>query len=86
MFCCPPYAFFEDRQEDVLTAIENLIEAAPSESIFVVESDARFDQKKLPNPNKWKVRKYSPAIVAVYRKSDSKTEDDQTDSTEPDAL
>jgi len=71
VFFCPPYAFFEDREEDVLSAIDQLVQAAPPESIFVVESDSRFDQKKLPSPDKWKVRKYSPAFVSVFRKSDS---------------
>jgi len=67
VFCCPPYAFFEDRESEVLELINSLLEVAPPESIFVVESDARFDPKKLPQPENWTVRKYSPALVSIFR-------------------
>ncbi|MFK7766251.1 MAG: RsmD family RNA methyltransferase [Mariniblastus sp.] len=67
VFCCPPYSFYIDRPEDVLKMINSLIDVAPENSIFVVESDARFDHRKLPNSEKWSVRKYSPALVSVLK-------------------
>ena len=69
VFCCPPYSFYVDRPEDVLKMINDLIQVAPNDSIFVVESDARFDLKNLPDPDSWSIRKYSPALVAVLRKN-----------------
>ena len=68
VFCSPPYGFYVDRTEDLLKLIADLIEAAPAESIFAVESDARFDFALLPHATKWDVRTYRPAVVGVYRK------------------
>ena len=67
VFCCPPYSFYVERQDDVLKMIGNLMEIAPEGSVFVVESDNRFDNNLLPDPESWSVRKYSPAVVAVRR-------------------
>ena len=55
VFCCPPYSFYVDRPEDVLKMINDLIQVAPDDSIFVVESDARFDLKNLPDPDSWSI-------------------------------
>ena len=68
VFCCPPYAFFQERQDELITLIDQLIEIAPDESIFVVESDSNFDPGVLPKPDSWSIRKYSPAVVSVLRK------------------
>lgn len=76
VFCCPPYAFFEDRQSEMLELITNLIDVAPEESIFVVESDSRFAPEKLPHPEAWTVRKYSPALVSIFRKTSSQSPSD----------
>ena len=48
VFFCPPYHFYVDREAEVLQLIETFIEKAPDESLFVVESNAKFDHKKLP--------------------------------------
>ncbi len=68
VFCSPPYDFYVERTEDILELIGGLIEAAPAESIFAVESDERFDFDLLPNAGQWDVRPYRPAVVGVYRK------------------
>ncbi len=69
VFCSPPYAFYEDRKDDMLDLMGHLIQAAPEESIFVVESDERFDFGLLPNPQSWQIRRYPPAIIGIYHKS-----------------
>ena len=43
--------------------LSGLIAAAPLESLFVVESDARFDLALLPDPAAWDIRRYPPAVV-----------------------
>ena len=68
VFSSPPYDFYVERAGEMLELIGRLLEAAPAESIFVVESDARFDPGQLPNAGSWDVRGYPPALVAVYRK------------------
>ena len=68
VFCSPPYDFYVDRSEDLLELIAGLIEAAPAESIFVAESDTRFDFALLPHADQWDVRTYRPAVVGIYRK------------------
>lgn len=67
VFCSPPYDLYVEREEDLLTMIGNLIQAAPANSIFVVESDDRFDPVNLPRSKAWKVREYSPAQVCIFR-------------------
>ncbi|MEQ8836694.1 MAG: RsmD family RNA methyltransferase [Lacipirellulaceae bacterium] len=76
VFCSPPYAFFVDRQEDMLALINSLVETAPPESIFLVEADERFDFGLLPGGVKenrkdegWDVRTYPPAVVGVWEKT-----------------
>jgi 16S rRNA (guanine966-N2)-methyltransferase len=78
VFCCPPYDFYVERKSDVLNMIGDLLEIAPQGSIFVVESDARFDPGELPESDTWVVRKYSPALVAVRRERPS--DDDEQPS------
>jgi 16S rRNA (guanine966-N2)-methyltransferase len=67
VFCSPPYDFYVERSEEMLTLLGGLLEAAPPESIFVVEADERFDFGLLPMPEQWDVRPYPPAVVGIYR-------------------
>ncbi len=53
----------------MLELIGGLVASSPAESIVVVESDDRFDLRRLPEPGQWDVRAYRPARVAIYRKS-----------------
>jgi 16S rRNA (guanine966-N2)-methyltransferase len=68
VFCSPPYAFYVERQEPMLRLVGTLVDRAPVGSMFVVESDERFDSVLLPDAAAWDVRPYPPAVVAVYRK------------------
>lgn len=68
VFCSPPYDFYVDRAEELLALLGGLIEAAPAESIFVVESDERFDFGLLPQSEAWDIRRYPPAVVGIYRR------------------
>lgn len=67
VFCSPPYAYFVERQADMLALVGKMVERAPAQSIFVVESDARFDTGLFPSPPAWDVRQYPPAVVAIGR-------------------
>ncbi len=69
VFCSPPYDFYVDRTEQMLRLVGGLMESAPDESIFAVESDRRFDFTTLPASDAWDVRTYAPAEVGVYRKA-----------------
>jgi 16S rRNA (guanine966-N2)-methyltransferase len=68
VFCSPPYDFYVERQEEMLTLIERLIDQAPPGSIVVVEADRRFDFAALPQADDWNVRAYPPAVVGILRK------------------
>jgi 16S rRNA (guanine966-N2)-methyltransferase len=68
VFCSPPYAFYLERQQDMLTLIGTLIERSPPGSVFVVEFDARFNSELLPESLSWDVRPYLPAVIAIGRK------------------
>jgi 16S rRNA (guanine966-N2)-methyltransferase len=72
VFCSPPYDFFVDRQAEMLALITSVMQAAPNESIVVVESDERFDPTLLPAGaagEAWDVRPYPPAVVGVWQKA-----------------
>ena len=69
VFCSPPYAFYVERTEEMLELLNGLIQAAPPESVFVVEADERFDAELLPDRQQWDVRSYPPAVVGLFRKS-----------------
>ena len=69
VFCCPPYDLFVEREVDMVKLVQDWFAAAPSDSLFVVESDPRFDPGKLPSPGHWMTRTYPPAQVSVYRES-----------------
>ena len=67
VFCCPPYDFFVERTDELMAMLDSLISLAPAESIFVVESDRRFDHSLLPNADNWVIREYSPAVIATLK-------------------
>ncbi len=69
VFCSPPYAFYTERQAEMLALVGSLLERAPPESIFVVESDAWFERALLPDAAAWDIREYPPATIAIYRKT-----------------
>lgn len=74
VFCSPPYAFFEERLDDMRSLIAATLEFAPPKSVMVVEADERLDFAKLPaldvggGDSFWDVRTYPPAVVGVGRK------------------
>jgi 16S rRNA (guanine966-N2)-methyltransferase len=73
IFCSPPYAFFHERQSDMLELIRRLQAHAPPTSILVVEADDAFDFGILLDsdcgiePAAWDLRAYSPAVVGIWR-------------------
>lgn len=68
VFCSPPYLYYATRGEEIVAMLQDLIEAAPAASIFVVESDRRLDVAQLPRAAAWDHRAYPPARVGMYRK------------------
>ena len=75
VFCSPPYAFYVDRQDEMLELVVDIMKYCPASSILMVEADQRFDFELLPDGVKkekhgagWDVRTYFPAVVGVWRK------------------
>lgn len=68
VFSSPPYAFYVERKQQMLDLLHHLAEAAPAASLFVVESDERFDFTFLPDPRSWHIRSYPPAVIGIYSK------------------
>ena len=72
VFISPPYDFYADRCDEMLDLVARMMNAAPPESILIVEADDRFDMTTLPTVGEtakvaWDVRPYLPAVVAVGR-------------------
>lgn len=70
VLCCPPYDFYVQRWDELQSLIQTMFQSAPQQSVFVVESDDRFDTQLLPDADSWEVRQYAPARVAIYKKGD----------------
>lgn len=68
VLCSPPFSFYAERREEMLEMIGRLWNEAPAESIFVLESDERYDFSGLPEGSEWDVRRYAPALVGIARK------------------
>ncbi len=69
VFCSPPYAYYVDRATAMRELLHGLWQQAPEASMFVVESDERFDPRQLPDPQAWDVRHYRPAQIALAEKT-----------------
>ena len=72
VFCSPPYAFYSERQAEMLELIDRIQAHAPAGSILLVEADERFDFELLRGKESthtwWDVRPYPPAVVGVWRR------------------
>ena len=71
VFICPPYEFFISRWDDLAELFSALLAEAPQGSLFVVESDQRFDWqnvKALTPDLSWDIRAYPPAVVGLIKK------------------
>ncbi|MDR0869522.1 MAG: RsmD family RNA methyltransferase [Planctomycetaceae bacterium] len=69
VFCSPPYDFFVSRKEEMFELIIQMYRRVPHGSVFVIESDGRFDIAELPlDLSNVRVRDYPPAKVAILEK------------------
>jgi 16S rRNA (guanine966-N2)-methyltransferase len=69
VFSSPPFAFYVERQAEMLALIGGLFVKAPPKSVFVVEADDQFDMGLLPLAAEWDVRSYPPAVVAIHHRA-----------------
>lgn len=65
VFCSPPYRFFQEQRESMVSLIENLQDRAADGSVFAVEATDEFDFSLLPDAAAWDIRRYPPAKLAV---------------------
>jgi 16S rRNA (guanine966-N2)-methyltransferase len=74
VFCSPPYAFYHERQAEMLDLIGRIQALAAPHSILIVEADEQFqfdllrDAGERSETSPWDVRSYAPALVGVWRK------------------
>ena len=69
VFCSPPYEFYVSQKEEMLAMLHRLVDLAPTDSMFVIEADQRFDLSLLPRiPEANRIRTYSPAVIAIFGK------------------
>lgn len=67
VFCSPPWEFFHTRTDEMLQLIGRLVDRCPPGSVMVVEADDRFEPALLPQPQRWDIRPYPPAVIALLR-------------------
>ncbi|MEZ6095603.1 MAG: RsmD family RNA methyltransferase [Pirellulaceae bacterium] len=81
VFCCPPYALFHSRTDDLMSMLQEFIEHAPEGSVIVAETDTEFDLEQLPRSGEWRMREYAPAQICVWRPNAYDTVQPGTDET-----
>lgn len=65
VLCSPPFDFYIDRLSPMRELLTALRDAAPPDSLLVVEADQRFDFAALEQLGDWDVRNYPPAILGL---------------------
>lgn len=68
IFCCPPYALFDEQLDAFASLLTTLAERAPSGSMLAVESDKRVHFESFPLDDSWDIRAYPPAIIGTWWK------------------
>ena len=70
VFCSPPYDFYVKKQNAMLEMLQLLYDNASEGSVFVIESDNRFNFEllQLAEKNDLRRRSYSPAEIGVFKK------------------
>jgi 16S rRNA (guanine966-N2)-methyltransferase len=64
VFCCPPYRFWDEKNELMNQLILDAVATAAPGSLIVAETDNKFDPARLPEAE-WDVRNYGNTRVAV---------------------
>jgi 16S rRNA (guanine966-N2)-methyltransferase len=74
VFCSPPYAFYHERQAEMLDLIQRVQNHAPVGSILIAETDEAFDfqllrsgQMGVAESGLWALRTYAPAVIGIWR-------------------
>ena len=68
VLCSPPYDFYCQRTDEMIRLLAELHAAAPPGSLFVVETDRRFDFQLLAEMGPWDARSYPPAVVGIHER------------------
>lgn len=69
IFCCPPYAMWKDQGDRLVEGLKILMDAAPTGSRIVCETEENYDLASQMPGYDWDVRRYKPALVAFGTKS-----------------
>lgn len=68
VFFSPPWAMFQERTDDLMALVECFLQAAPTGSKLIVESDHTFDPSALPDAPLWTCRPIQPAMLYIRTK------------------
>lgn len=64
VYCCPPYALWEDSLDQLKSMIQLTLNNAPPGSVIVAEAEKKFDLSCLP-PADWDIREYGKTQLAL---------------------
>ena len=70
VFISPPYDLYLSHQTEMCRLIRLFADRCPTGSLLAVECDNRFDVSLLPEAERWDVRSYPPARLAVLEVTD----------------
>lgn len=64
-FFCPPYAFWLEKEDQMVSLIRWVAGRAPLGSVLVTESDQNWDTARLPG-NNWDIRQYGHTRLGFF--------------------
>jgi 16S rRNA (guanine966-N2)-methyltransferase len=84
VFCCPPYALWEEAPDDMRMLLQRWVELAPVGSLFAIELEEKTPLDFLPKDLEWDVRTYRPARMAIGEKYPANSQGEPVSESESD--
>jgi 16S rRNA (guanine966-N2)-methyltransferase len=67
IFIGPPYQDIRNHSEAVLWLVSVLLQRSAPDSVIVLQTDEAYDAAKLPDPQRWDIRRYGRNQLAIWR-------------------
>ncbi len=68
VFLSPPFADLENRLDDFLALVRQLMEKVAPDSTLTIQGETGFPEARLPSADQWDVRKYGRNMLFIWVK------------------
>lgn len=66
LFLSPPFPDLSQKADEFLSLVNTLLEKAPDESVLTIQAEDGFPLERLPDRDRWDVRRYGRNMLLVY--------------------